>query len=103
MKPLIEHLDHRNRYSGANKLTLPRLLQTSLLALTMLACANLSSAQTLQSAGDIILNLQSADLNGTSVWTNQTVNANSVGDMTTRNASPLNVVVQSYGAGSLNT
>ncbi|MDB6016125.1 MAG: hypothetical protein JWR19_614 [Pedosphaera sp.] len=102
MKLLPEHLDMRIRRSGLSKLILPRLLQGSLVALTMLACASLSSAQTLQSAGDLILNLQSIDLNGTSVWTNRTLNVNSVGDMTTRNASPLNVVSQPYGVGSIN-
>ncbi len=102
MKLLTEHLDITKRYAGHNRRILHRLIQSGLVALTMLASACISSAQTLQVAGDLILNLQSADLNSTSVWTNQTVNINSVGNMTTLNASPLNVVNVSYGAGSIN-
>lgn len=102
MKLLTEHLDIRNRYAGHNLRILHRLLQSSLIALTMLAFACISPAQTLQVAGDLILNLQSVDLNGTSVWTNQTANVNGVGNMTTLNAGPLNVVSVSYGAGSIN-
>jgi Concanavalin A-like lectin/glucanases superfamily/Immunoglobulin I-set domain len=102
MKPLPENSGTGMLQSGLIKLSLCRLLKGGLTALTMLACADLSSGQTLQSAGDLILNLQSVDLNGTSVWTNQTLNVNGVGNLTTLNASPLNVVNMGYGSGSIN-
>jgi hypothetical protein len=59
---------------------------------------------TVQAAGDLIVNLQSQDLNSnTKVWTNRTSNSQSVGNFTTGGGGNLNTATVTWNSNSVNT